>query len=49
MAANKYTSSSGYFNKSMQAILKKGEEKAPSKKTTAKKTTTAKKATTKKK
>ena len=38
MAGKKYESSSGYFNKSMQAILKKGEEKAPSKKTTAKNT-----------
>lgn len=43
MASKKMASSTGYFNKSMQAILKKGEEKAPSKKTAAKKTTTKKK------
>lgn len=34
----KMNASTGYFSKSMQAILKKGEEK-PAKKTAAKKTT----------
>lgn len=43
MAGKKFTSSTGYFSKEMQAILKKGEEKAPRKKTAAKKTTTKKK------
>lgn len=40
MAAKKMNASTGYFNKEMQAILKKGEAKA---KPTAKKTTSKKK------
>ena len=39
MAGKKMNASVGYFNKSMQAILKKGEEKPAAKKTTAKKST----------
>ncbi len=35
MAEKKLTSSSGYFNKEMLAILKKGEAKASAKKKTA--------------
>ena len=38
MAGKKMNASVGYFNKSMRAILKKGEEKPAAKKTTAKKT-----------
>ncbi len=38
MAGKKMNASTGYFNKSMQAILKKGEEK-PAAKKTAKKST----------
>ena len=42
MAGKTLNSSSGYFNKEMLAILKKGEEK-PKKKITATKKKTAKK------
>ena len=39
MASKKLPVSSGYFNKDMQAILKKGEKPAAKKSTAAKKTT----------
>ena len=37
MASKSLLSSSGYFNKEMLAILKKGEEKTPKRKTSTKK------------
>ena len=37
MAGKKMNASTGYFSKSMQAILKKGEEKPAAKKATGKK------------
>ena len=43
MAGKSLPSSTGYFNKEMQAILKKGEAKAPAKKTTGRKSTSKKK------
>ena len=42
MAEKRMTSSSGYFNQEMLAILAKGEKKAPAKKKTASKATTKK-------
>ena len=38
MASKKMNASTGYFTKEMQAILKKGEAKASTKKPAAKKT-----------